>query len=294
MIRSSVFLRLLLAGMVTTAWTPGAHALLNGPTEIGLQATGLVDPDGFGPLPPLSSLVSTATTLPLTVSSVSVADASPGFFEYNASADIGLLALKVFGSLSNTAVSAIGNGEVPVMHVSAQVLDVLTLESASADPYEVSFEMVVNGNIVASGGAAGASANAHIDFGTLTGANGADSGFYPIGPVNDTLLVTRTVSGTSVDMDFNAILTFSVFRLDPGATVTGQLDNTARLRLILPEGVTLSKSATGTFGVPIAVVPEPGTWALMSGGLLLLGHLARRRGMQQAKTPDSAKIARSG
>lgn len=271
------FPRLLLAGLVATAWPLGAHALLNGPEEVGMQATGRVDPDGFGGAPPLSALQSTATTLPLAVSRVSVADAAPGVFEYRASADIGLLALKVFGTLSNTGGTRFGDGEVPVMNVSAQVLDVLTLTSASADPYDVSFEMVVDGTITATGGSANAGANSYIDFGTLAGPNGQDFGRYTIGPVSDTLIVTRTVSGTSVDMDLNAVLSFSVLTLDPGASVTGQLDNTARLRLVLPSGVTLAKSATGTFGVPIAVVPEPGTWALMLGGLLLVGGMARTR-----------------
>ncbi|MET0207930.1 MAG: PEPxxWA-CTERM sorting domain-containing protein [Burkholderiaceae bacterium] len=36
-------------------------------------------------------------------------------------------------------------------------------------------------------------------------------------------------------------------------------------------------------GVPTAPVPEPETWALMLGGLALVGHIARRRGLRGDK-----------
>jgi PEP-CTERM motif len=274
------------------AWLPAAHAL-DPAVESGMEVTGLVDLDGlFGPQPPLSNQVQTAATLPLTVSNISIADSAAGSFAYTASSDIGLLELKVFGSLSNTGANPLGDGETPVLRVSAEVRDVLTLNSTLTSPYQVSFELVVDGAISGSGSAI---ANASIDFGLLSANNGTDFGSYGFGSIADTLSVTRTVSGASVEMDLGARLNFSVFGVDAGSTVTGALDNTATLRLVLPPGVTLASSASGTFGVPIVPppIPEPGTWGLMLAGVGLLGWRCRSaratRTATAASTPPTAR-----
>jgi hypothetical protein len=257
-----------------------AHAAaLDAGVLSGLEARGLVDLDASGGMPPLSDKVDAVTTTPFTRSVVSVADVQPGVFEYASSADVGTLALKVFGTLTNGSGSGIGNIEVPIMRVSAEIRDVITLESTLTTPYDVTLELVVNGNIGVTGGSGNASANALLEFGTNPGVNGFDSGAYSIGPVADTLSVTRTVSGSSVEMDLKAFLGFNVFQVDPGATVTGDLGNTAFLSLILPpSGVELVGSESGTFGVPI---PEPGTYALMLAGLVLVGAAARGRARGQ-------------
>ena len=44
------------------------------------------------------------------------------------------------------------------------------------------------------------------------------------------------------------------------------------------DALTLQRIATQQLG--IAAVPEPSTWALMAGGLLLIGGIARRRARQ--------------
>lgn len=261
---------------------PLAAQALAPDVETGLEVSGLVDLDSFlGPLPPLSSQVQSLVTLPFPQSQIMVADAAPGVFSYASSADIGLRELKVFGSLDNSGASALGNGETPVLRVRSEVRDVLTLSSVLPDPYTVTFALDVDGMLSGSGSAI---ANAFLDFGVLGGSRGNDSGAYFFGPISDTLSVTRTISGASVDMDFTAVLSFSTTRVDAGSTVTGALDNTATMRLVLPDGVRLEASGSGTFGVPIPAIPEPGTWALMLAGLGLVGWLAQRRGASAAAT----------
>jgi len=241
----------------------------------GLEARGFVDLDSFGGAPPLSDKVDAVTTAPFARSVVNVADAQPGIFEYASSADIGSLALKVFGTLTNGGGSSIGNIEVPIMRVAAEIRDVITLESTLTTPYEVTLQLLVNGTISTTGGLANAFANGLLEFGTNPGANGFDGDRYPIGAVADTLSITRTVSGPTVEMDLKAFLGFNVFQVDSGATVTGDLGSTAFLSLILPSsGVELVGSESGTFGAPI---PEPQTYALMLAGLVLVCAAARRR-----------------
>lgn len=258
-----------------------ASAVLGFNEKSGLEARGGVDLDSFGPNPALSQLAQTEIVLPFTRSFVRVADSQSGAFgtfDYSSAADIGLLELKLFGSLTNsTASSFFGNG-VPILSVTSQVLDVVTLNSTLGVPFDVTLELVVSGSITDSGGGnlLNPFANGSLKFGLDPGSNASDSAAYPIGAINDTLSVTRTVSGSTINMDFDAFLSFSVFEVVPGATVTGQLSNTALLKLILPAGVTVAGSGSGTFGAVIPV-PEPESYALMLCGLALVGFAARRR-----------------
>jgi hypothetical protein len=246
---------------------PSAFALAS-TVESGMEVRGVVDLDGLGPNPSVSNLLESVSTPPFTVSQIDIDDSAPGVFSYFSSADIGLLELKVLGSVSNNGTDPLSDIEVGILRVSSEVRDVLTLNSTLTDPYDVTFEMDVDGAITGSGNA---SANSLIDFGLLGQANGSDSALYGISTINDTLTVTRTVSGATVDMDFTAFLSLNIGEVDPGSTVTGALDNTATFRLILPEGVTLANSASGTFGVPIPV-PEPTTWAMMLCGLAVVAR----------------------
>jgi hypothetical protein len=255
---------------------PVAAQALHPDADTGMQVRGIVDLDNFsGPVPPLSEKEQSVSALPLPVSQIDVSDSAPGVYLYRASADIGLLELKTYGSVTNGTAAGLGNGESTLMFVQSEVRDVLTLNAATTDPYTVTFELDVDGVVTGSGSAR---ANAFLDFGLLGGVSHAnDSGSWSFGLIDDTLSVARQVSGTTVQMDFTARLSFDVTRIDPGSTVTGALDNTATMRLILPPGVSLASSASGTFGVPIPAIPEPATGALMLAGLAALGSLAQRR-----------------
>ena len=269
-------------------WPLGAGAVLPISDAPAIEATGRVDLDGFGPAAPLSLQVDSELTPPFTRSFVSVADAQPGFFSYASSADIGNLALRLTGSLSNNSSGGYGDREVPVMTVTAQVLDVITLSSPVPDPYDVSLQLVVDGTITSTSGTDIAGANALLQIAPVGDSSVTDGSYYGIGPIADTLEVTRTVAGTSVDLALNAFLSFNVLTVDVGSTVTGDLANTALLRLVLPPGVTVSNSASGTFGVPINPVPEPQTYALWLCGLGLVAWTARRR---SAAAPQRRPLA---
>jgi len=270
----------LLVGALAVA--PAAMAL-DFSVESGMEVSGRVDLDGLGPNPPVSDLVDRVDTPPFSVSRIAVGDLAAGVFSYDASADIGLLELKVFGSLSNAGSESMGDLEAGLLRASSEVRDVLSLESTLTGPYDVSFEMIVHGDISGSGRAL---ANSFINFGVLGDAHGSDSGVYQGGLIDDTLTVTRTVSGATVDVDFSARLNLNIFQVDAGTTVTGDLGNTATFRLILPEGVTLADSASSTYGVPIAVVPEPDAWAMMLIGLVSF-PLVLKRGRNRSKGAPS-------
>ncbi|MEQ8663101.1 MAG: hypothetical protein RLW62_19980, partial [Gammaproteobacteria bacterium] len=59
------------------------------------------------------------------------------------------------------------------------------------------------------------------------------------------------------------------------ATISGQLDNTATLRVILPEGVSIAASESGTFEQ--VIVPLPAALPLMLTAIGSLAWRSRRR-----------------
>lgn len=199
-----------------------------------------------------------------------------GAFYYSASADIGLLELKVFGQIDNTAQDAKANGEIGVLSARAELDDVISLHSDLATPYEVTFELQVDGILSIVGGSANGFAS--INFGPTSGADAFDSSFYSSdGAFRDTLSVTKTFTG-NVDADIGALLSFTIFAVDPNAIITGALNNTATLNLILPQGVTIAASESGTFGVPIQPVPLPAALPLfLTGAAVTLAGGFRRK-----------------
>jgi hypothetical protein len=269
-LRNHVLARALLGAIVLSP--TGALAALGINDEVGLNARGQVDLDGFGAQPQLSLKDETEVIVPFTRSAVSVADAQTGLFEYAGSADIGTQKLAIFGSLVNSTGAAYFGGGVPILQVVTEVRDVLTFSSTLGTSYDVTLQLTVTGDIVLN--SAAASSNSLLDFGPAPGSNTTDSARYTGGPISDTLSVTRTFSGTTATADLTAFLSFNVERVEAGGSVTGQLSNTATLNLILPAGVSLASSQSGTFG---QVIPEPAEYAFMLAGLAALGLVARRR-----------------
>ena len=210
---------------------------------------------------------------PFVRSIVDVANSSgDGLWAYESSSDIGLLELKVFGEINNDGVGK-SNIETGILRSSATLDDVITLESTLPGDYDVTFELDVNGDITeVSGDGRGFAA---INFGPADGFDTFDSNLYNGGPVSDTLSVTRTFNGT-VDADIGASLIFTVLSVDPGGIVTGALNNTATLRLIVPDGVSVGASQSGTFNTVIAPVPVPAALPLFVAGLAALGYRRRR------------------
>ena len=109
-----------------------------------------------------------------------------------------------------------------------------------------------------------------------------DSGFYTSVVVDDTLSVTRSASGTEVTLELTTQMFYGIYGLAAGATAFRDLSNTAHVRLILPEDVTIASSSSGTFGVPIVPIPEPGSMMLSGAGLLLLAAVARKKMRRRA------------
>lgn len=241
----------------------------------GIEARGRVDVDGFGPAAPLSIRSETEAIQPFTRSIVSVTDSHGGAFDYVAAADIGALALRVSASLTNGGTTDFFGSGVPIMQSVAELRDIVTLTTGRTDPFDVTLQLVVSGTLSAGPGS-DISANSLITLGTPGQLSTTDSTRYTtLGTIQETLAVTKTVSGPSVILTIDALLSTTILRLAAGDTASGQLANSAFLSLILPPDVSIAASDSGTFGVPIPI-PEPGTLVLSGLGALLLAVVRRR------------------
>jgi hypothetical protein len=257
--------------------TPAVGLALPLNATVGIEARGLADTDGrLGPNPPLSSLVEAEATPPFTRSIVGVADAQAGLFAYAASADLGTLALRASGSLTNSTGSAFFGQGVPLLQAVAEARDVITLSSASSAPYDITLQLLVSGVITTSANSS-IGANSLISLSSAGVLKQTDSSLYNAGGVvSDTLSVTITVAGPLVDIEIASLLSVTVLGVAAGETVSADLSNTALLNLVLPPGVTIAGSSSGTFGVPI---PEPALFVLLGAAALAL---AARRGSRSA------------
>ncbi|AOF81222.1 PEP-CTERM -sorting domain protein [Methyloversatilis sp. RAC08] len=268
-----------LAAMASLHSGTASAVLVN---NVGLEVRALIDTDAFGGNAPLVNLTESEIDLPYDRSVVNISGGTAGSFSYTADADIGNQLLKIGGSLTNSTGTDMFGFGVPLINVYAQAKDVLTLSSAVAGTYAVTLELVVHGNLETTGVSGEVSANSLLSFGPVVGLNTTDSARYTQqGAIDDTLSVTRQVTfaspGAAIDMEFEAFISFTATRVPAGFTVSGDLSNTAFLNLILPQGLSVVESGSGTFGVPIVPIPEPTINALMLAGLALVGTVARRR-----------------
>ncbi len=260
----------LLFGLFSTSWSLIAQA------DSQIVASGFTDLDGnFIRENVTRDAEPNPQDTPFDRSVVNVEAGDPnGQFYYSASADIGLLELKVYGKMDNTAGNAKSNPEIGILSARAELDDVISLQTNLSTPYDVTFELNVDGILSILGG--NASGFASINFGPSNGFDGFDSSFYSNnGDFSDTLSVTKTFSG-NVDADIGAFLSFSIFAIDPNAVIIGEMNNTASINLILPQGVSLAASESGTFGVTI--VPLPAAWPLflLGAGMTLTKGFRRK------------------
>lgn len=256
---------------------PGiAAAVLPFDEKVAIEATGLVDIDGrLRPGPVLSTATESEIAEPFNRSVVTVEDTEAGFFSYFASADIGNLALKVSGELTNTTATTYSGDGLPILGATADARDIVILSTGRTTPFEVRLELAISGELSASDGIDNShSAGALLRLGIDGELPSSDGGNWTQGIVDDTLVITREVSGPEVTLEIQAQMFYNVRRVAAGQTLSGDLSNTAFIRLIVPEDVTIASSASGAFGAPI---PEPGTMALAAAGLVLVAGAARRR-----------------
>lgn len=136
----------------------------------------------------------------------------------------------------------------------------------------------------------------HAEDGTAVFTSGTNCpGFgyndYELGTVSCTI---RSLDSDNIDIDlkvqvtgitdgevlmFRSTLNVQAYGWGMGGTDFG---NTARLGVVLSDGLQYA-SASGTFLSAAAPVPEPGTWALLLGGLAVVGLRARSRSGQAAR-----------
>ncbi|MBI4695231.1 MAG: hypothetical protein HY749_14530 [Gammaproteobacteria bacterium] len=217
-------------------------------------------------------------TLPFPTPTIQVSDAKPGSFSYYAQADIATPALRISGSL--TSGSDIANFETGVIKVYSEMTDTITLTSISPDPYDVTVLMQVDGTLDVAGAVdvpglynGGA---AWLELQPNGGLGPSEFRSYRTsGAVSDVISETVQLSGNTQTLGIFTKILFQVWSMQAGTTVSGDFAHTAKLTLILPEGVTLNSSESGNFDT--APVPLPAGVLLFAPATLGLFGAARRR-----------------
>ena len=252
--------------------------------SVAVQAVPTITANGFassGLAPPAPSSKSDSETgTPLARTLVSVSDASPGNWQYLATADITTPKLQVFGLLNNAGGGALGDFERTLLAANGTLRDTITIAAPSADPYLVTADMVIDG--VLQGAGSNATVNALITISPVGKLSQTQFTSYTgdVTVVDDVLSITQQFSGDAV-FDLTSQLFFFVRNIDAGATVLADFSHTAIINLQVTtlggdpiENFSLT-SESGHFGV--APVPVPGALPMMLGGLALLAGRRRRR-----------------
>jgi len=245
-----------------------------------MQVSGRVELDGT--FPPFDSFLSdTETGTPeFTRSAIEVSDQQAGVWEYLARVDSSVPKLQVAGSLTNSSGSTLGDIELGALNAFASYTDTITLTPNTSDPYLVTIDMVVDGDLQIDGSSSRAGAGLIITpVGQLQSFD--FSNYTTTGIVHDVLTAQYQFSGEAV-FDLNSNLQFTISQIDPGVTASGDFSNTAIINLLittlngdpLPAGTVEVSSASGFFDT--APVPLPASLPLFLAGLVGVFNVRRK------------------
>jgi len=245
-----------------------------------MRVSGRAELDGS--FPPFDSILSdTETGSPaFNRSAIEVSDQLPGVWQYLARVDSSVPKLQVAGSVTNTSGSTLGDIELGALNAFASYTDTITLTPNSSDPYLVTIDMVVDGDMQIDGSISRAGAGLIITpVGQLQSFD--FSNYSTSGTVHDVLSAQYQFSGEAV-FDLNSNLQFTISQIDPGVTASGDFSHTAIINLLittlngdpLPTGSVEVNSASGFFDT--APVPLPASLPLFLIGILSVFKVRRK------------------
>jgi hypothetical protein len=228
---------------------------------------------------------------PLPGTSVSIARALPGSWQYSAVSDITVPKLAIFAGVDNTSGGAqVGEfgGELPLMLVNSTLTDTISVTAPSADPYRITASLEIHGiyQLAGSDGAVtalfsmdpispnqlGRTAFIGYDGNGQTGDNSTPT---------DVLTISYDFVG-DVTFEISSLLFFALHRIDAGANIVADFSNTAIIDLAVttlggaPIPNVVITSSSGNFGTA-APVPVPAALPLLLSALVACGWRAKRR-----------------
>lgn len=245
-----------------------------------MRVSGRAEIDGNFP-PFDSSLLDIESGTPsFTRSAIEVSDAAPGSWQYLARVDSTVPKLQVAGSLTNNSGTTIGDLEIGALAAFASYTDTITLTPAFSDPYLVTIDMIVDGDLQIDGSVSRAAASLLISPVGKLQSNDFEQ-YTSSGLVHDVLSAQYQFQGEAV-FDLNSSLQFIISEIDPGVTASGDFSNTAIIDLTItslggdpiPTQDILVASDSGFFGT--APVPVPAALPLFAAGLAGLSWRARK------------------
>lgn len=212
---------------------------------------------------------------------IEVSDSSPGVWSYLARVDSTVPKLQVAGSLFNNTDAPLGDIEIGALNAFASYTDTITVSPGFSDPYLVTIEMIVDGVLQIDGSTARAAASLTISpVGKLQ--SNDFSSYTTSDDVHDVLSAQYQFIGDA-EFDLVSTLQFSIQRVNPGFTASGDFSHTAIINLVVtnlngdvlpPQDFSVS-SDSGFFAT--APVPVPAALPMFLAGLAALG-IRRRRG----------------